>query len=138
MAAPLPALFQLLSARAGFLQARHAVLAQNLANADTPRYQPQDLVEPDFEALLRGGPGSTPPVAVARTRSAHLAGASPGAASPRQRPIEAFETAPAGNAVIIEEQIRLMGQADRGYQLATNLYGKYVGMMRTALGVGGA
>ena len=89
MAAPLPALFQLLSARAGFLQARHAVLAQNLANADTPRYQPQDLVEPDFEALLRAGPGSTSSVSVARTRSAHLAGATPLPASPRQRPVEA-------------------------------------------------
>lgn len=138
MAAPIPALFQLLSARAGFLQARHAVLAQNLANADTPRYQPQDLVEPDFAALLRGGPGSAPPVVVTRTRTGHLPGPSTTAVSPRQRPVEAFETAPTGNAVIVEEQIRLMGQADRGYQLATNLYGKYVGMMRTALGVGGA
>ncbi len=138
MAAPMPALFQLLSARAGFLQARHAVLAQNLANADTPRYQPQDLVEPDFEALLRDGPASAPPVVVTRTRTGHLPGASTTAVSPRQKPVAAFETAPAGNAVIVEEQIRLMGQADRGYQLATNLYGKYVGMMRTALGVGGA
>lgn len=138
MAAPLPALFQMLSQRAGFLQARHAVLAQNLANADTPRYQPQDLVEPDFEALLRGGSAAARPVAVARTRAAHLAGASAAATSPERQPIEAFEVAPAGNAVVIEEQIRLMGQAERGYQLATNLYGKYVGMMRTALGVGSA
>lgn len=137
MAAPMPALFQLLSARAGFLQARHAVLAQNLANADTPRYQPQDLVEPDFEALLRDGPASAPLV-VTRTRTGHLSGAATTAVSPRQKPVAAFETAPAGNAVIVEEQIRLMGQTDRGYQLATNLYGKYVGMMRTALGVGHA
>ncbi len=138
MPSPLPGLFQLLSARAGFLQARHAVLTQNLANADTPRYQPQDLVEPDFEALLHGGPATARSVGLTRTRAAHLAGAPVGAASPGRQPLEALEMAPSGNAVVIEEQIRLMGQADRGYQLATNLYGKYVGMMRTALGVGGA
>jgi len=44
--------------------------------------------------------------------------------------------APAGNEVVIEEQIRRLGSAERGYQLATSVYGKYVGLMRSALGNG--
>lgn len=136
MSASLPGFFQLLSARAGFLQARHAVLAQNIANADTPRYQPKDLVEPDFRTMLHGGRPAAPSVTLARTSDGHQAGQptlSPGHRGERH---EAFEIAPAGNAVIIEEQIRRMGEAERGYQLATGIYGKYVGMIRAAIGAG--
>ena len=58
------ALGTLLSARSGWLQARYTVLAQNVANADTPHFVPQDLPEPDFDRLLAdsarsAGTGST-------------------------------------------------------------------------------
>ena len=134
MAATLPPLFQLLSARANFLQARHAVLTQNVANADTPRYQPKDLVEPDFTRLLNGQPLGVKSVALERTSSVHLAGLPSASATPRRQQIDGFEVAPAGNAVLIEEQLRHLGGAERGYQLATSIYGKYVGLLRTAIG----
>lgn len=136
MAASLPPLFQLLSARAGFLQARHAVLTQNVANADTPRYRPKDLVEPDFASALKKQPAGVPPVTVERTRAAHLAGISSISTTSRTTSIDGFEVAPSGNAVLIEEQLRMMGSAARGYQLATSVYAKYVGLMRTAIGAG--
>lgn len=37
----------------GFTQARHAVLAGNVANADTPGYRVRDLSTTDFERRLR-------------------------------------------------------------------------------------
>jgi len=137
MAASLPPLFQLLSARAGFLQARHAVLTQNVANADTPRYQPKDLVEPDFASALKQQPAGVPAVTVERTRAEHLAGIANTSITSRKASIDGFEVAPSGNAVLIEEQLRMMGGAARGYQLATSVYAKYVGLMRTAIGAGG-
>lgn len=136
MAAALPPLFQLLSARASFLQARHAVLTQNVANADTPRYQPKDLVEPDFTRVLNGQPQGVKSVALERTSGDHLAGLPSASAMPRRQQIDGFEVAPAGNAVLIEEQLRHLGGAERGYQLATSIYGKYVGLLRTAIGNG--
>jgi flagellar basal-body rod protein FlgB len=136
MAASLPPLFQLLSAKAGFLQARHAVLSQNVANADTPRYRPKDLVEPDFASALQARPTAVAPVQLERSRPDHLAGLPTSPASPRRQRLDGFEIAPAGNAVIVEEQIRLLGSAARGYQLATSIYAKYVGLMRTAIGAG--
>ena len=137
MAASMPPLFQLLSAKASFLQARHAVLTQNVANADTPRYRPKDLVEPDFASALKGSrtPGVAP-VRLEQRRPDHLAGTAAPPSPARSQRIEGFEMAPAGNEVIIEEQIRLLGGAERGYQLATSVYGKYVGLMRTAIGNG--
>ena len=137
MAASMPALFQLLSAKASFLQARHAVLTQNVANADTPRYQPKDLVEPDFASALKGSrQAGVAPVRLERSRPDHLAGLPTAPTPPRGQRFDGFEMAPAGNEVIIEEQIRLLGETERGYQLATSVYGKYVGLMRTALGNG--
>ena len=136
MAASLPPLFQLLSARANFLQARHAVLTQNVANADTPRYQPKDLVEPNFAKMLNPRLQGLAPVALERTQGDHLAGLPTISATPRRQQIDAFEVAPSGNAVLIEEQLRHLGSADRGYKLATSIYGKYVGLMRTAIGNG--
>ena len=136
MAAILPPLFQLLSARANFLQARHAVLSQNIANADTPRYQPKDLVEPDFAKVLDRLPQGVETVVLNRTRPDHLAGLPTISATTGRQQIDAFEVAPSGNAVLIEEQLRHLGSADRGYKLATSIYGKYVGLMRTAIGNG--
>jgi len=137
MAASLPPLFQLLSAKASFLQSRHAVLAQNVANADTPRYRPKDLVEPDFASALQARPAAVAPVRLERSRPEHLAALPTPPTSPRRQRLDGFEIAPAGNAVIIEEQLRLLGSTARGYQLATSVYGKYVGLMRTAIGNGG-
>jgi len=136
MAASLPPLFQLLSAKASFLQSRHAVLAQNVANADTPGYRPKDLVEPDFASVLKPSASAVTAVHLARSRPDHLAGLPIPPLSSRRQRLDGFEMAPTGNAVIIEEQIRLMGSAERGYQLATSIYGKYVGLMRTAIGAG--
>ena len=51
---------------------------------------------------------------------------------------EGWETAPSGNAVVIEEQAQKLAQTQIEHQLATSLYGKYVGLMRIALGVGAA
>lgn len=137
MAASLPPLFQLLSARANFLQARHAVLTQNVANADTPRYQPKDLIEPDFASALKKQPAGVPPVTVERTRAEHMAGFANTSISSRKTSMDGFESTPSGNAVLIEDQLRMMGGAARGYQLATSVYAKYVGLMRTAIGAGG-
>jgi len=50
-----------------------------------------------------------------------------------------YETSPDGNAVILEEQTAKAGRTALDHQLASNIYRKYVGMIKTALGsTGGA
>ncbi len=131
-------LFKLLSARMNWLSQRQAVLAQNIANADTPDYQPMDLRAKDFEKLASGFAGRPSRLAIARTDSHHILGkalARIGLAGERQP--EVFETAPDGNAVILEEQAAKAGQTALHHQLASNIYKKYVGMVKTALGSAG-
>ena len=111
------------------------MLNSNIANADTPDYQPRDLREADFARLLaRGGnPGGQLPVA--RTDQGHMIGqpvARLGLDGHPQDPV--YEIAPDGNAVVLEEQMAKATQTALDFQLTTNLYRKYLGMVRLALG----
>ena len=134
-----PAIFDLISARTRYLSRRRAVLTQNVANADTPDYKPLDLRPARARELLAqrrpAGPGA---VAVARTQPAHLAGAAHSPPdNPRARATDGFETAPSGNAVVLDEQLEKLGETQLNYELASNLYRRHVGLLKTALGTGG-
>ncbi len=129
-------IFEALVRRMSWLGQRQQVLTQNLANADTPDYVPQDLKEDSFARLLTR---RLAPVEPATTNPAHLRGAAQRPARPAegedQR--ERFETAPSGNAVVLEEQLIKMAETQMDYQTMTNLYRKHIQMLRSALGRGG-
>jgi flagellar basal-body rod protein FlgB len=130
-------LFDLISSRAGWLARRHAVISGNIANADTPGFTPLDVKPQRPERLAR--PAAPAGLGMARTAGGHLAGTPPRpVAGERGSRSEGWETAPSGNAVVIEEQVQKLAQTQLDHQLATSLYGKYVGMLRIALGVGAA
>lgn len=131
-------LFKLLSARIGWLSQRQAILAQNIANADTPDYRPRDLNAKDFLRLAQGVAGQPTRIAVKKTDQSHLEGrpsARLGLTGHQQR--MPYEVSPDGNAVILEEQTAKAGQTALDHQMASNIYRKYVGMIRTALGTSG-
>ena len=48
-------LFTMLTERMAWLNKRQAVLAQNIANADTPGYKPKDPAPVDFEVIVISG-----------------------------------------------------------------------------------
>ena len=117
--------------RLAWLESRQRVLAQNIANADTPGYRPRDL-RPFAEALARAGGGG---VGLLRTDARHLAPA--GGAAPGSRPDrQVAERAPNGNAVALDQQALKVADADTAHAFATGLHRRYLGMFRTALGRG--
>ncbi|MDX1542003.1 MAG: flagellar basal body rod protein FlgB [Geminicoccaceae bacterium] len=128
-------LFKLLSARMTWLSQREVVLGQNIANADTPGFRPRDLRERDFARLVDRAGRPDARLAVQVTDSAHLAAAPHariGLASDPQRSV--FEASPDGNAVVLEEQTAKLAETALAHQTTSNLYQKYLGMVRTALG----
>ncbi|MFP4097589.1 MAG: flagellar basal body rod protein FlgB [Alphaproteobacteria bacterium] len=132
-------LFQALSAKMDYLNQRQSVIAQNIANADTPGYRPQDLASVDFSSLLgasaQRGALSLPDVGVVKTNAQHIStGAGQNVKVNDQK--STYEVAPAGNAVVIEEQLVNASQNVMDYNLMVNVYQKQVGLIRTALGVG--
>jgi flagellar basal-body rod protein FlgB len=47
---------------------------------------------------------------------------------------ETYEVAPAGNAVVIEEQLMKVTETQGDYRLVTTLYQKHLSMLRAAIG----
>ena len=126
--------FRALQARMHWLSERQEVLAQNVANADTPHYQSRDLKPLDFGEVLRGQQGR---MTLAVSQPGHIAvkdgDAGRRAASEKTK----LESNPTGNGVVLEEEMLKVGQSTHDYQLMTSLYSKSLGMIKIALGRGG-
>lgn len=129
------ALFQAMGAKMNYLDQRHEVLAQNIANSDTPEYRPRDLTEVDFGAILHDVSGSKK-MRLGRTQAGHM---TPGGAindHDVRKTRMTYEVAPADNAVIIEEQMVKATRNNMDYNLMTNLMRKNIGLIQTAIGRG--
>jgi len=127
-------LFQMMTRRLSWLGARQQVLAQNIANSDTPGYKPRDLKPLDFRSLAAGHMG---PLAPAMTDTAHLASFFPAAPSRAEKDKHPIETTLSGNAVTLEEQLMKANQTATDFELTTSLYRKHLQMIKDALGRSG-
>lgn len=104
---------------------RQAVIAQNVANADTPGYAAQGL--PRFDQVLR----PTGAYAMRRTRPGHF-GAAP-LTRLRAAPAPAAATDPNGNSVSVEIEIMKSVAAKRDHDRALAIYRSALGLLRSAL-----
>jgi len=121
-------LFRLAERRLAWVARRQELLAHNVANANTPGYQPRDLT-PFARSLSQAQPAA----ALARTDPLHMTGSSN---APSGRPSRPRERAPDGNAVSMEDQLTKVADTAGMQELTANLYRKYHGLFRTALGRG--
>jgi len=119
-------LFDLAERKLAWIGARQGVLAQNVANADTPGWKTRD-VKPFSEVMREGLQAGTP----TRTNPLHLSGTS-GSTDTGQ--ILRGEQAPDGNSVSLDEQMVKIAQTDNDHELVAAVYRKYLGMFRMALG----
>jgi flagellar basal-body rod protein FlgB len=122
-------LFSMLKTRMYWLNERQRVLAENVANADTPEFRGRDLKQLDFHAALR----ATDSVKLAATNPGHIAGSSGGGRFPADNR-GGFETTPRGNAVVLEDEMLKVAQTQMDHQAATALYARSIGLIKTALG----
>lgn len=114
-----------------WLGQRQTVLAQNVANADTPHYKPQDLTERSFLQAMRSSESRGAP---GKTHAHHIDTAMNAPRDPRQREQkERYETAPSGNAVVLEEQLVQVQETQMQYAALTSLYSKQMLFFRLAL-----
>ena len=121
-------IFAMLRTKMQWHQQRQQVLAQNVANADTPNYRPVDLVDPKFQLTAPG----TAQLTLARTDPGHLAGLTD-AGDFRNNPNQ-YQVRPAGNAVNLEDEMIKVAANQMDYQAATQLYSRSLGLLKTAVG----
>ena len=125
-------LVSMLRTRMQWHQARQKLLAENVANADTPGFRPKDLAQPRF------GPSGTAPMPGAGFTLAAADGTSFAASragdAPDAKAAARFEVKPSGNAVGLEDEMMKVAQNQSDYALAASLYEKSLRMLRTAAG----
>jgi len=122
----------MLRTRMAWHQERQRVLADNVANADTPKFKPRDLVPPDSS---RAAPAAGPAVLV-RTDPMHLSASGAGGGSPVIDSHGRYQVRPTGNAVSLEEEMMKVAANQMDYQMVTTLYSRGLGLIKTALGKG--
>ena len=127
-------LFSMMSQRLSWLGKRQQVLAQNVANADTPGFHARDLKQPTFRELLGGTRSHA--VAMVATQGAHIAPRGAGDAGQHFKTLEDqdSEVSLSGNSVDVEDQMMKVAQTTMDHQFTINLYRKHIAMIKAALG----
>lgn len=125
-------LFTALTEKMKWHQARQGLLAENVANAETPGYRGSDLKAFGFEEHMRDL--STSRIAAVRTDAAHIAIMGSDADGFGGRQINSFEITPEGNGVTLEDEMMKVTANQIDYQTVTSLYTKSLQIIRTALG----
>lgn len=124
------------------LSHRQRVIAENIANGETPGFKARTVAAPDFSSLVEvySGSGGKPQV---RRPQVQLSGgmAAMGARAPQggggvTLDTDVSETKPDGNNVTLEDQLLKMGAVQSDFAAMTNLYRKQIGFLKTAAGRG--
>ena len=123
--------FQMATKRMDWLSKRQQVLSQNIANSDTPGYAPKDLKKLSFQDLVRPHQRRA---ALQKTSAMHIEATRRQPKYRNDSDKSTYETAPAGNAVVIEEQLTKVSETQANHRLASNLYSKHIAMIKIALG----
>ena len=123
-------IFRMSNAMAVHAGMRQAVVAENIANADTPGYAARD-VQP-FEELLKQNAGG---YGMRATRASHLNGTAAGhdIAISERRDVQAD---PNGNSVSLELEMLNAVEVKRQHDRALAIYKSAMTTLRTSLGRG--
>ena len=113
---------QSLAAQSG---ARMAVIAENVANADTPGYKAKDL--PSFAEVYADEPGQ-----MRATRPGHLTAGSEAAAARPER--ARGHESPNGNSVSLEAEMVKSVEARQNHDMALAIYRATSDVIRASLG----
>ncbi len=125
-------IFAALKGKMNWHQARQKMLAENVANAETPGYRGRDLEKYNFEGMV--SKSSARSVVTATTNAKHFAITTGGNKHFGARELNSFEVTPEGNGVVLEDEMMKVSANQMDYQAATSLYTRSLKLIRTAIG----
>lgn len=118
-------------------EARHEILSANIANADTPGYQPRDI---DFDAALRSliqpvpsGSQSEGGIQLIAAQPMYLPFPNAGAASLNGHPGEERLD---GNSVSLDQQMAMLTENALLYETSLTLLSRQLAALRYVIGEG--
>ncbi|HEY1545054.1 MAG TPA: flagellar basal body rod protein FlgB [Xanthobacteraceae bacterium] len=118
-------ILSMLRTRMQWHQQRQQVLAQNVANADTPNYHPMELVEPKPQQA-----GGLAPLQLVRDAPGQIGGLADSSTFPGHH--QQYEVRPAGNAVTLEDEMLKVAANQMDYQAAAQLYTHSLSLIKLA------
>lgn len=125
---------QAIKGKLRFHETRQKVLAENVANAETPGYTARDLKAPDFFRMAVDGDREVG-VSTVLTNPMHIAGPRISTGTPfRSEKVGGYEVTPDGNAVSLEDQMMKVTSNQMDFQTVTSLYQRSLGLLKTAVG----
>jgi flagellar basal-body rod protein FlgB len=116
-------------------QTRQSLLAENVANAETPGYKGRDLRSFGFADHMAGL--STAKVETLTTQPAHFSVQSTSGAGFGSSQMNNFEITPEGNGITLEDEMMKVASNQMDYQAATSVYSRSIRILKTALGKAG-
>ena len=119
-------LLQLASQQAKWLTARQTIIANNIANANTPAYQAKDI-QPFAEVL------NQTQVSMATTNPAHIVPAADEFEAAHSKETDSWDATVSGNSVSLEQEMMKEGDINRSYTLNNNIKRVFHQMMMSAL-----
>jgi flagellar basal-body rod protein FlgB len=126
-------LFAMLRGRLSYLSDRQRLIAENVANSDTPGYAARDLKPFSLPAQMQApAPGAASAMAV--TQPGHMM--APHARKPdAAKPVTSkdSETTLDGNSVVLEEEMIKMSQTRMDYDAAIGFYQKSLSLITLAI-----
>jgi flagellar basal-body rod protein FlgB len=128
-------LFARLRGRLGYLSERQKVIAENVANSDTPGYSPRDLKPFSFQAQVAQAGGAMQAVSMPGhmvSPSARRSGGSAASGGAKAIRSNDSETTLDGNSVVLEEEMMKMTDARMNYDAAIGFYQKSLNLLRLA------
>jgi|SRR5579859_3478386 len=132
-------IFAMLKSRLGYLTERQKLIAQNVANANTPGYVAKDLKAFSFQSHVQAASGSGAGASVAATPPGMLAITQPGHLQPHasMHGMKAVATPDSeksidGTSVVLEDQMVKLTDTRMDYTAALGFYQQSLSMLKTA------
>jgi flagellar basal-body rod protein FlgB len=113
-------------------QARQSLLAENVANAETPGYKGRDLKAFGFTEHMANL--STAKIETMTTQPTHISVQATGADGFGARDMNSFEVTPEGNGVTLEDEMMKVTSNQMDYQTITAIYTRSLSILKSALG----
>jgi flagellar basal-body rod protein FlgB len=124
--------FAALKQKMNWHQTRQGLLAENVANAETPGYRGRDLKAFDFADHVNQF--STAQISTVSTNSKHVSIGMSNTNGFSPNSMNNFEITPEGNGVTLEDEMMKVASNQMDYQAATTLYTRSMRLIKTAIG----
>jgi len=122
-------ILSMLRQRMEWHQERQRVLAENVANSDTPNYRARDLTPPDFSHEIQ-----IASLGLDRTNPAHITSQAGGGPAFATDSSGRYAIRPRGNSVTHEDEMMKVASNQMDYEAVTSLYTRSLALIKLAIG----